>query len=107
MGKPIHPYMVGIHLAVALKWVSCAMRERLEKLVGINESKEMTIGTFHAICARILRVEADYLAPLGLNKSFVIFDTDDQATLIKQAIKALNLDEKQYKPATMQALISR
>src|SRR6266487_1230311 len=83
------------------------MRERLEKLVGINESKEMTIGTFHAICARILRVEADYLAPLGLNKSFVIFDTDDQATLIKQAIKALNLDEKQYRPITIQAMISR
>src|SRR5437667_10841381 len=83
------------------------MRERLEKLVGINESKEMTIGTFHAICARILRVEADYLAPLGLNKSFVIFDTDDQATLIKQAIRSLNIDEKQYKPAVMQAFISR
>src|SRR5258708_11152466 len=83
------------------------MRERLEKLVGINESKEMTIGTFHAICARVLRVEADYLAPLGLNKSFVIFDTDDQLTLVKQAIKALNLDEKQYRPLTMQAIISR
>src|SRR6266699_5107974 len=36
------------------------MRERLEKLVGINASKEMTIGTFHAICARVLRYEADY-----------------------------------------------
>ncbi len=83
------------------------MRERLEKLVGINESKEMTIGTFHAICARVLRYEADYLAPLGLNKSFVIFDTDDQATLIKQAIRELNLDEKQYRPATIQGMISR
>src|SRR5712692_780863 len=83
------------------------MRERLEKLVGISESKEMTIGTFHAICARVLRIEADYLAPLGLNKSFVILDTDDQATLIKQAVRDLNLDEKQYKPATMQGLISR
>src|SRR6266566_1732506 len=83
------------------------MRERLEKLVGISESKEMTIGTFHAICARILRIEADYLAPLGLTKSFVILDTDDQTTLIKQAVRDLNLDEKQYKPATMQALISR
>src|SRR5579875_1501475 len=60
------------------------MRERLEKLVGISESKEMTIGTFHAICARVLRIEADYLMPLGLNKSFVILDTDDQTTLIKQ-----------------------
>jgi len=83
------------------------MRERLEKLVGINESKEMTIGTFHAICARILRIEAGYLAPLGLNKSFVIFDTDDQLTLVKQAIKELNLDEKQYRPITIQAMISR
>jgi DNA helicase-2/ATP-dependent DNA helicase PcrA len=83
------------------------MRERLEKLVGINESKEMNIGTFHAICARILRIEADYLAPLGLNRSFVIFDTDDQVTLIKRAIKELNLDEKQYRPVTIQGLISR
>src|SRR5437588_4737996 len=83
------------------------MRERLEKLVGINESKEMTIGTFHAICARILRIEADHLAPLGLNKSFVILDTEDQTTLIKQAIRSLNLDEKQYRPATIQGMISR
>ena len=83
------------------------MRERLEKLVGINESKEMTIGTFHAICARVLRVEADHLAPLGLNRSFVILDTDDQATLIKQAIRSLNLDEKQYRPAAIQGMISR
>ncbi len=83
------------------------MRERLEKLVGVSDSKEMTIGTFHAICARVLRIEADYLAPLGLNKSFVIFDTDDQNTLIKRAIKDLNLDEKQYRPATIQGLISR
>src|SRR2546430_3861952 len=83
------------------------MRERLEKLVGINESKEMNIGTFHAICARILRIEADYLAPLGLNRSFVIFDTDDQATLIKRAIKSLNLDEKQYRPVAIQGMISR
>ncbi|HLI05821.1 MAG TPA: UvrD-helicase domain-containing protein [Ktedonobacteraceae bacterium] len=83
------------------------MRERLEKLVGISESKEMTIGTFHAICARVLRIEADYLMPLGLNKSFVILDTDDQTTLIKQALKDLNLDEKQHRPGTLHALISR
>lgn len=83
------------------------MRERLERLVGISESREMYIGTFHAICARVLRSEADYLAPLGLNRSFVIFDTDDQATLIKQALKELNLDEKQYRLVTLQGLISR
>src|SRR5215470_4499353 len=83
------------------------MRERLEKLVGINASREMTIGTFHAICARVLRYEADYLVPLGLNKSFVIFDTEDQMTLVKQAIRELNLDDKQYRPGTIQGMISR
>src|SRR5256886_6725540 len=83
------------------------MRDRFEKMVGVSESKEMTIGTFHAICARVLRIEADHLAPLGLNKSFVILDTEEQIALIKQAVKDLNLDEKQHKPVTMQALISR
>ncbi|GAC1377327.1 MAG: UvrD-helicase domain-containing protein [Ktedonobacteraceae bacterium] len=83
------------------------MRERLEKLVGENESREMKIGTFHAICARVLRSEADHLAPLGLNRSFVILDTDDQSTLMKRAVKELNLDEKQYRPALIQSLISR
>src|SRR5258708_45823 len=83
------------------------MRERLEKLVGVNESKEMTIGTFHAICARVLRMEADYLLPIGLNKSFAIFDSEDQTTLVKQAIKSLDLDEKQYRPTLIQSQISR
>lgn len=83
------------------------MRERLEKLVGVNDSREMMIGTFHAICARVLRMEADYLAPLGLSRTFTIFDTDDQATIMKQAIKELGLDEKQYRPTTIHALISR
>jgi DNA helicase-2/ATP-dependent DNA helicase PcrA len=83
------------------------MRERLEKLVGDSAAKDMTIGTFHAICARVLRTEADYLLPLGLNRSFVIFDTEDQMTLVKQAMKSLDLDEKQYRPASIQAQISR
>ena len=83
------------------------MRERMEKLVGVSASKEMTIGTFHAICARVLRMEADYLLPWGLTRSFAIYDTDDQATLVKQAIKELNLDEKQYRAGAMHALISR
>jgi ATP-dependent DNA helicase UvrD/PcrA len=83
------------------------MRERMEKLVGVSASKEMTIGTFHAICARVLRMEADYLLPWGLTRSFAIYDADDQASLIKQAIKELNLDEKQYRAGAMHALISR
>ncbi|MBA2284670.1 MAG: UvrD-helicase domain-containing protein, partial [Ktedonobacteraceae bacterium] len=83
------------------------MRERLEKLVGVNAAREMTIGTFHAVCVRVLRTEADSLAPIGLNKSFVILDTDDQGSLVKQAVRALNLDEKLYRPVAMQGAISR
>ncbi len=83
------------------------MRERLELLVGVNESKEMYIGTFHAICARVLRAEADALAPFGLNRSFVIMDTDDQTALLKQAVKELDLDEKQYRATTVGGQISR
>src|SRR3982074_1821548 len=58
------------------------MRERLEKLVGINEAREMSIGTFHAICARVLRMEATSLAAFGIDRNFAIFDTDDQTTLL-------------------------
>src|SRR6266436_2191209 len=103
--KPVSPWRI---LAVTFtNKAAKELRERLEILLGINESKEMTLGTFHSICARVLRIEADYLAPLGLNKSFVIFDTDDQTALVKQAIKALDLDEKQYRPGTIQGMISR
>src|SRR5260221_8925314 len=94
--KPVSPWRI---LAVTFtNKAAKEMRERLEKLVGINESKEMKIGTFHAICARVLRIEADHLAPQGLSKFVVILDTDDQATLIKQAIQEVKLDEEQYRP---------
>ncbi len=83
------------------------MRDRLEALVGLNDAREMHIGTFHSICARVLRIEADSLAPLGLNRSFVIFDTDDQNSLVKRALKEMDIDDKQYRPSTIQGLISR
>jgi DNA helicase-2/ATP-dependent DNA helicase PcrA len=83
------------------------MRERLESLVGVHESKAMTVGTFHAICARVLRMEARYLNTQGLGRSFVILDSDDQITLIRQAMKELDLDEAQYKPSMIQTMISR
>jgi DNA helicase II / ATP-dependent DNA helicase PcrA len=83
------------------------MRERLLRLVGANAAREMAIGTFHAICARVLRAEAAHLSHEGLNSSFVILDAGDQASLVKQALKELKLDEKlkQYKP--LQTIISR
>ena len=80
------------------------MRERLEKLLGVSESKELTLGTFHAICARFLRREAPHL---GLAREFAIYDEDDQLSLVKQALRDLNLDDKRYKPSALQNKISQ
>jgi len=80
------------------------MRDRLDKLLGLNEAKELTLGTFHAICARFLRREAPYV---GLGREFAIYDDDDQLSLIKQALRDLNLDETKNRPTTLQNKISQ
>lgn len=79
------------------------MAERLEKLIG-SRREQLTVGTFHAICARILR---RHIHHLGYNNSFIIYDADDQRRVVKQAIKELNLDEKVYRPAAIHGAISR
>ena len=68
------------------------MKSRVESLVG-DIAKDMWIGTFHSICVRILRKQIDRI---GFDTSFIIFDTSDQKTLMKQIIKAQNLDDKLY-----------
>ncbi len=78
------------------------MGERMTKLIGPN-SEGIWLGTFHAICGRILRREADLLP---VTKNFVIFDTDDQQALMKEILRDNNLDEKLYKPASILAAIS-
>lgn len=80
------------------------MQERLQSLLGPSALNGMSLGTFHALCARILRRESSYLP---LDSNFVIFDTDDQERVIKNAIRDLNLDEKTYRPAAVHAAISR
>lgn len=79
------------------------MRERVEKLLS-GELRGLTIGTFHSICARILRREA---ARLNVTHEFVIFDDNDQLAIIKQALERLNLNDKQYKPQTLLGAISK
>lgn len=79
------------------------MAARLEGLIGRAALEQLTIGTFHAVCARILRREAQ---SLGFEASFVIYDTDDQLRVIKRALEALNLDPKQYRPQTVLGAIS-
>jgi DNA helicase-2/ATP-dependent DNA helicase PcrA len=79
------------------------MRERLEKILSPARAAELTLGTFHSICARWLRRDAP---EIGLNREFVIYDQDDQTSLIKQALKDLNVDEKRYTPSSVLNAIS-
>ena len=79
-----------------------AMEDRLSNLVG-GSVKELTMGTFHAICARILRQEG---RAIGIDPGFVIYDHDDQISLLKRAMKAIDLDPKQYPPAAILSAIS-
>ena len=78
------------------------MKERITKLIGEN-ANNMWIGTFHSICVRILR---KYIDRIGFNSDFVIFDTSDQRTLIKQCIKQMNLDDKIFTDRSVLAEIS-
>ena len=66
------------------------MKERIEGLVG-EVAKDMWVGTFHSICVRILR---KFIDRIGFESSFIIFDTSDQKTLIKQCMKELEIDDK-------------
>jgi len=79
------------------------MKERLHHLLG-ERLRQLTIGTFHAICVRTLRREARHFA---IPSNFVIYDAADQLSLIRQALKDLDLDDKTYRPQAIQAAISR
>lgn len=71
------------------------MVERIQHILGNNEAKNLYIGTFHSIFAKILRFEAHHL---GYQNNFTIYDTDDAKSLLKTIIKEQNLDDKYYKP---------
>ncbi|NJC97023.1 MAG: ATP-dependent DNA helicase PcrA [Anaerolineales bacterium] len=80
------------------------MQERVRKLLPDQAIEGIMLGTFHSICARILRREADHLP---IESNFVIFDSDDQERLVKSVIRELNINEKLYRPASVHAAISR
>ncbi|TDW99590.1 ATP-dependent helicase [Dinghuibacter silviterrae] len=71
------------------------MKERIERTLGNTEARNLYIGTFHSVFARILRAEADRL---GYPRSFTIYDTDDARSVVKTVVQELNLDDKHYKP---------
>lgn len=71
------------------------MKERVEKILGDGEARNLYIGTFHSVFARILRFEAE---KIGYPRNFTIYDTDDAKSVIKTVVNELNLDDKHYKP---------
>ncbi|MGB0850937.1 MAG: ATP-dependent helicase, partial [Bacteroidia bacterium] len=78
------------------------MRHRIETVVG-PEARNIWMGTFHSIFAKILRIEADRI---GYPKNFTIYDSDDSKSLIKAIVKEMNLDDKIYKPNYVLSRIS-
>ncbi len=79
------------------------MKERVERILGNNEARNLYIGTFHSVFARILRAEAH---KLGYPNQFTIYDTDDAKSVVKTVINEMNLDDKHYKPSTVYNRIS-
>jgi DNA helicase-2/ATP-dependent DNA helicase PcrA len=78
------------------------MRERIEKMVG-GDARNLWMGTFHSVFARILRAEAHHL---GYPNNFTIYDTDDSKSLLRSVIKEMGLDDTQYKVNTVYNRIS-
>lgn len=79
------------------------MRERIEKLLG-DRLRGLQIGTFHATCARLLRMEAE---SAGYKQDYGIYDSDDQQSLIKQVMSSQNIDTKKYNPRMVLGAISK
>lgn len=80
------------------------MKERVEHILGNNEARNLYIGTFHSVFARILRAEAP---KIGYPHHFTIYDTDDAKAVIKTVVNELNLDDKHYKPNIVYNRISQ
>ncbi len=90
---------------MAVTFTNKAAREMVERLHRLARGAvgELTIGTFHAICARILRRDGK---AIGVDSGFVIYDDDDQISLIKRSLQGVGLDPKQYAPRAIQSAIT-
>ncbi|HEV8245280.1 MAG TPA: UvrD-helicase domain-containing protein [Polyangiaceae bacterium] len=80
------------------------MRARLELLAGPEVTRDLWIGTFHAVCARLLR---RYHEQVGLERDFVIYDDADQKAVLMRLVRELGLDEEEFAPKLLSSLISR
>ena len=80
------------------------MRSRLSQLAGEEVTRDLWVGTFHSICAKLLR---RYAEEVGLKRNFVIYDDSDQKAVLTRVIREMNLSDQEYAPKVMAGLISR
>ncbi len=99
--KGVSPYAI-----LAITFTNKAareMKERIQELLGDNQ-RDLWVSTFHSSCVRILRRDIE---KIGYQRNFVIYDTTDQETLMKECLKAMNLDDKLFNPRAVLGEIGR
>ncbi len=99
--RGVHPYRI-----LAVTFTNKAAREMRDRVVALLGEPALTItmGTFHAVCARILRVDGE---KIGIGRGFAIYDEADQLALVRRAMTDLELDQKRFQPRAILSVISR
>ena len=99
--RGVHPYRI-----LAVTFTNKAAREMRDRVVALlgEPALSITMGTFHAVCARFLRVDGE---KIGIGRGFAIYDEADQLALIRRAMTGLELDQKRFQPRAVLSVISR
>jgi DNA helicase-2/ATP-dependent DNA helicase PcrA len=99
--RGVHPYRI-----LAVTFTNKAAREMRDRVVGLlgEPALSITMGTFHAVCARFLRVDGE---KIGIGRGFAIYDEADQLALVRRAMTDLELDQKRFQPRAVLSVISR